>query len=200
MDTELKIASFNCSNVKSSVPEINLLCQSHDIVLLQETWFSVPSRILMKVFMLMVYLNHAADKFIPHSGNSNAHNIPGWNEFVKAAHNKARHAVKQWASVSKPKQGPFFRSMQSTRAHFKYTLRWCKNNERTLKADALASDLINKDVIQFWKHVDTQSTNKLPLANTVGGATGHNDIANMWHNHFRVLFSSVKSDTNKEMK
>ena len=40
MNTELKIASFNCKNVKSSVPEINLLCQSHDIVLLQETWLS----------------------------------------------------------------------------------------------------------------------------------------------------------------
>ena len=57
---------------------------------------------------LVTSLNHAADKFIPHSGNSNAHNIPGWNEFVKAAHDEARRAFKLWASVSKPKQGPFF--------------------------------------------------------------------------------------------
>ena len=30
-----------------------------------------------------------------------------------------------------------------------------------------------------------QSSNKLPLANTVGGATGHNNIASMWCSHFK---------------
>ena len=57
---------------------------------------------------LVTSLNHAADKCIPHSGDRNAHNIPGWNEFVKAAHDEARRACKLWASVSKLKQGPFF--------------------------------------------------------------------------------------------
>ena len=87
--------------------------------------------------------------------------------------------------------------MQTTRANFKYALRWCKNNERTAKADALASDLINKNDIQFWKHVDQQASSRVPLANTVGGATGHKNIAYMWHDHFKDLFSSVRTESHK---
>jgi exonuclease III len=36
----IKITSFNCKNVKSSVPEILELCIDNDIVLLQETWLA----------------------------------------------------------------------------------------------------------------------------------------------------------------
>ena len=38
-------------------------------------------------------------------------------------------------------------------------------------------------VIKFGKNVNKQCINKLPLANTVGGATGHKNIADMWHSH-----------------
>ena len=34
----IKVASFNCRNIKSSIGEIQQLCQKCDIVLLQETW------------------------------------------------------------------------------------------------------------------------------------------------------------------
>jgi len=40
MSTGLVLSSFNCRNVKSSVNEIRELCNSSDIVLLQETWLS----------------------------------------------------------------------------------------------------------------------------------------------------------------
>ena len=47
----------------------------------------------------------------------------------------------------------------------------------------------------FWNSL---YYNKLPLANTVGGATGHKNIADMWHSHFKELFSTVKYESNKE--
>ena len=31
-------STYNCKNIQSSIPEINALCNCHDIVLLQETW------------------------------------------------------------------------------------------------------------------------------------------------------------------
>ena len=37
---KLVIASYNCKNLKSSVPEIQALCDTCDIVLLQETWLT----------------------------------------------------------------------------------------------------------------------------------------------------------------
>ena len=36
----LKICSFNCHSLKSSIPEVRLLCNDHDIVFLQETWLA----------------------------------------------------------------------------------------------------------------------------------------------------------------
>ena len=144
-------------------------------------------------------LSHAAVCNISHSSVDNVKfNVPGWNDIVKDAHSEARLAFKLWANASKPRQGSIFRNMQLSRANFKYALRCCRNNERKIKADALASDLLNKDIVQFWKHVDMQSSNKLPLANTVGGATGHNNIASMWCSHFKDLFTNVKSETDKD--
>ena len=36
--TSINICTYNCKNIQSSIPEINDLCNCHDIVLLQETW------------------------------------------------------------------------------------------------------------------------------------------------------------------
>jgi exonuclease III len=36
----LRVTTFNCKNVKSSVDEIRILCNTSDIVVLQETWLS----------------------------------------------------------------------------------------------------------------------------------------------------------------
>ena len=38
--SKLQICSYNCKNVKRSVDEIRILCNSHDVVLHQETWLS----------------------------------------------------------------------------------------------------------------------------------------------------------------
>ena len=36
----LLIVSFNCRGLSSSLLEIQELCKSHDVILLQETWFA----------------------------------------------------------------------------------------------------------------------------------------------------------------
>ena len=36
--TAIKIASYNCKNVKTSLTDISKLCEDHDVILLQETW------------------------------------------------------------------------------------------------------------------------------------------------------------------
>ena len=38
MNNNIRIVSFNCKNVKTSVSCIKNLCNSHDVILLQETW------------------------------------------------------------------------------------------------------------------------------------------------------------------
>ena len=48
--------------------------------------------------------------------------------------------------------------MRTSKAHFKYAPRFAKNQEETAKADALARDLIDKDVDDFWKTVCKMNT------------------------------------------
>ena len=38
MSTVLRIATFNCRSANNSVTDIRILCDSHDVILLQETW------------------------------------------------------------------------------------------------------------------------------------------------------------------
>ena len=37
-NSNLRVCSFNCQNIKSSLEEVKQLCCVNDIVLLQETW------------------------------------------------------------------------------------------------------------------------------------------------------------------
>ena len=37
-DTTIRVVSFNCKGIKSSMVDVIALCDAHDIVLLQETW------------------------------------------------------------------------------------------------------------------------------------------------------------------
>ena len=38
MTAKLRICTFNCRSVKSSISEVKQLCNRHDVVLLQEHW------------------------------------------------------------------------------------------------------------------------------------------------------------------
>ena len=84
------------------------------------------------------------------------------------------------------------------RYNFKYIPRMCKRQESTTKADSLANDLIGKDQTSFWGHVSKHSRKSPPLANNVEGVTGHVDITNMWHDHFKGLLNCVDNITHRK--
>ena len=99
----------------------------------------------------------------------------------------------------KAMQGPVFDLMKTTRARFKYALRYCKSIETRAKADALANKLLLKDDNMFWKDVKklcSSGNNVLP--NMVDDVVGEKDIANMWQNHYYELLNSNKDVSHKE--
>ena len=132
---------------------------------------------------------HTKGKFIP---------VPGWNEHVKEAHDDSRDAFKLWRVNGKPKHGPFYELMRTSRARFKYALRACRKNEATHRADAMANNLMDKDYESFWKSVAVLNNKHLPLSSTVGGATGCHEVATMWADHFSKLLNSVKNEKYKK--
>jgi len=69
--------------------------------------------------------------------------VVGWNEIVKDKHQVARAAFLDWVFVGKPKQGPLFLQMKKTRAAFMLAVRFCKQHEDIMHADAYGNDLQN---------------------------------------------------------
>ena len=119
--------------------------------------------------------------------------VLGWNDICKEVHAKARDAFLNWNACNRPKQGLVFNVMKKTRATFKYVLRHCKKQDSKAKADILAMRFLNKDSRSFWKELKKINGNdKNVLASTVNGVSGHNDIANMWHDYYKTLLNSTK--------
>ena len=118
--------------------------------------------------------------------------VPGWNDLVQEKHQLARHAFTDWCIVGRPRQGVEFDIMKRTRAMFKLALRYCKQHEQELQADAYARSLSNKDYHNFWRDICKVSNGKsTTYATYVGGCSGETNIANMWMEHFKTLYNSV---------
>jgi hypothetical protein len=118
-------------------------------------------------------------------------NVPGWNTYVQEKHEAAREAFLAWVDAGRQRYGHYFDKMKQTRALFKLALRYCKNHIEELKANACADSMFDKDSRKFWNNVYKVSNNKSSChVNNVGGATGSQNIADMWKTHFEQLYST----------
>lgn len=144
----------------------------------------------------------AVDKCIPTSVNNYDDNfsVPGWSVYVDEKHEMAREAFLEWVSAGKPLTGALAFRMRRTRASFKLALRYCKQHEDQLRADACANSMQGHDSKAFWRNVHKISNTKVTkYATAVGNAVGENDIVNLWKDHFRQLYSSVDSSVDKHL-
>ena len=147
----------------------------------------------------MSALKLSANRCIPSTTVSNkGYIVPGWNEYVKEHHLHAKDALEWWNLNNRPQYGPIYDSiyiyMRTSKAHFKYVLRFIKNQEETAQADALARDLIDKDVDNFWKTVYKMNTSSNIQANVIDGITGPDNIADYWRQHFQKILNSNDCD------
>ena len=123
---------------------------------------------------------------------------PGWNDVVDEKHSLAREAYLNWVLIGRPRSGPEFCIMKRTRARFKLALRWCKQHEEMLRADAYADSIISKNYTAFWKDIKhTNNAKSTKYADFVGGQCGEAAITNMWYSHFKDLYNCVYSQDEK---
>ena len=81
--------------------------------------------------------------------------------------------------------------MKRTRALFKLALWHCKNNIEEIRANACAESLLNQDSRKFCNNIHKISNNKATGHVDSGcGATGSQEVADMWKAHFQRLYSS----------
>ena len=115
--------------------------------------------------------------------------MPGWNEYVKEHHSLAKDAQWWWKLSNRPHYGHIYDNMRVTRAHFKYALRFVKNQKDMARADSLAEDLSDQDVDGFWKTMHKMNNCNTILANVIDGVSGPDSIASHWKQHFDKLLN-----------
>ena len=143
----------------------------------------------------------ATSKCIPCSINGSKFKvIPGWNDYVKESYAISRDALKWWISNNCPRDGLIYHNMRTSRAQFKYALRIAKRNEETARADALARDLYDKDLDEFWSSLRQLNRNSSLLSNCIDGVTGEKNISNYWKEHFYNLLNCNGNDTDIKHK
>ena len=145
---------------------------------------------------ILSVLKLSASHSIPTSVTSTRYNIvPGWNEYVKQHHSLAKDAQWWWKLNNRPRHGHLYDNMRVTRAHFKYALRFVRNQEDMARADSLAQDLSDQDVDGFWKTMHKMNNCNTILANVIDGVSGPDSIASHWKQHFdKLLNVHVNSD------
>ena len=83
---------------------------------------------------------------------------------------------------------------------FKLALRYCRNHVEQLKDDACAENLFDKDPRKFWNSVYKLSNSKASChISSIGGATGADNVTNMWKTHFQELYSDTVNNKNRRL-
>ena len=92
--------------------------------------------------------------------------------------------------AGKPRFGILFDAMKISRAHLKLALRYCKQNEASLRANAQADSLSAKDYNSFWKHISKASNNNASkYTNVIDGCIGDDAIADRWRVFYELLYN-----------
>ena len=78
--------------------------------------------------------------------------------------------------------------MKRYKARFKYALGQPQYNEESLRADELASKMMNKNYDSFWKDIKHVHAAKVSLTDNIGDIYSANCIVNMWKDHYSKMY------------
>ena len=89
--------------------------------------------------------------------------------------------------------------MQTTRARFKQSLRYCRSIETRARADAIARKFLTKNSTSFWKSINNiYDAGKTSTASCVDGVVGESEICRRWKEHYSNLLNSNNDVSVKE--
>ena len=90
--------------------------------------------------------------------------VLGFNEFVNELHSDAYVAGRD---AGRPRSGSFFSDMKRSRLRFRYTLRHCRQDDQSIRANMHAKAYLEKDVVSFSKGMKKENISRLPLPSKV---------------------------------
>ena len=90
--------------------------------------------------------------------------------------------------------------MRTSRARFKYALRFTRSIGDTARADSLTKGLFDGTIDDFWGNVRKMNSGNAIQSNTIDGYSGEADIAGFWKNHFSKLLNATDCDTTLSLR
>ena len=79
-------------------------------------------------------------------------------------------------------------------------MRAVKRSEEAIRADAMASNLLNNDYDSFWTDVKKLNSSNAIISNLIDGTSGESNITNLWKKHFCNILNANTCDSDLKNK
>ena len=74
-------------------------------------------------------------------------------------------------------------------------MRAVKKSGEAIRADAMASNLLNNDYDSFWTDVKKLNSSNAIISNLIDGTSGESNITNLWKKHFCNILNANTCDS-----
>ena len=120
--------------------------------------------------------------------------VPGWNEYVKHKKELALQYHWLWKQAGRPNSGELYTLRKQTRADYHYAMKKVKKCENMLRSEKMSNAIIKNDHKCLWKEVKHMRGRRNVLSNKVDNVSGNKNIAGLFADKYKLLYSSVGFD------
>ena len=136
----------------------------------------------------------AANSCIPKKRHRKGNRIYLWNEIVKEKKKKALFWHYLWVENGRPHSGVIFDIRICTRRAYHQAIKTAKRAWQTKEANNVIDAAENNRSFDFWSYIKKAKKQASPVAGVIGGQSNPEDIANMFADKYKELYSSVPYD------
>jgi hypothetical protein len=123
--------------------------------------------------------------------------IAGWSEHVQPLREKSLFWHKMWLDCGRPRTGTVADVMRRTRASYHYAIRKVKRNEEHIISEKVADALLHNKTRDFWSEIKRIRSSRSGTSRTVDDQTEPSNIARLFADNYRELYTSVPYDVNE---
>jgi len=189
-------ATLRCNLAKMSLPVSVLLC--NDFMCKDCQHADILNKYSNDIIQCCL---DAAQSSIPStSPRVDSKTIPGWNEYVAPAREKAIFWHNIWLESGRPHLGIIADIMRRTRAAYHYAIKFVKRNEAELIKQRFVEAISANHSRDFWTEVNRMKSNgSNSVSSVVDGLSDCSEITELFADKYEDLYSCVSYDEGEMM-
>ena len=120
--------------------------------------------------------------------------LPRWNELVKPFRSDSLFWDSVWKSAGKPAVGVLSMLRRRTRAKYHKAVRSLKKNHSSNRNTKIAEAFDGNNSRDLWAELKKLDNSRKATPCSINGATDNNEIAGIFSDKYKTLYSSVPTD------